>query len=44
MRAEAPFYAWVFQFGAKAEILSPDDVREKYRSQLTDILDSIYGG
>ncbi len=44
VRAEAPFYAWVFQFGAKAEILSPDDVREKYRSQLTDILDSIYGG
>jgi len=44
VRAEAPFYAWIFQFGAKAEILSPEDVREKYRSQLTDILGSIYGG
>lgn len=44
VRVEAPFFAWVFQFGTKAEILSPDDVRERYREQLSDIIGSVYGG
>lgn len=43
VRVEAPFFAWVFQFGRKAEILSPDDVRERFREQLSDIIGSVYG-
>lgn len=33
-----PFYGWVFQFGSRAEILGPEDVRMVYRNMLSDML------
>lgn len=38
IKAEAPFFGWLFQFGNKAEIIRPDDVREKYLNQLRNVL------
>ncbi len=32
------FFSWVFQFGDKVKILSPKEVVEKYREQLTETL------
>ena len=38
VKAEAPFYAWLFMFGRKAEIIEPDHLREKYKEQLKTVL------
>lgn len=38
VKAEPPFFGWLFQFGSSAEILSPDDLREKYAEQLREVL------
>ena len=38
VKAEAPFYAWLFMFGSKAEIIEPDHLREKYKEQLKTVL------
>ena len=34
------FYAWIFGFGSKAEILAPDHVAEGMREQLKQVLKS----
>ena len=36
----ATFLAWVFQFGNKVKILSPDGVIEKYREMLQSGLEN----
>ncbi len=38
--AQAPFYAWLFQFGGKAEIRSPEWVRQEYISMLQKVIGS----
>lgn len=38
VKAEPPFFGWLFQFGSSAEILSPDDLREKFAEQLREVL------
>lgn len=34
-----PFFGWLFQFGSKAELLAPEDLRVKYRETLRELLD-----
>lgn len=34
VKPEAPFFGWLFQFGGRITILSPDSVIEKYRSMI----------
>lgn len=34
VKAEAPFFGWLFQFGGKISILSPDNVIDKYKEML----------
>lgn len=41
VRAEATFFGWLFQFGRKAEILSPLSLKKKYAEMLSETLDSI---
>lgn len=41
VKAEPPFFAWLFQFGKKAEIVEPIELREKYKKQIEDVLESI---
>lgn len=41
VRAEATFFGWLFQFGQKAEILSPQSLKKKYAEMLSETLDSI---
>lgn len=41
VRAEATFFGWLFQFGQKAEILSPLSLKKKYAEMLSETLDSI---
>ncbi len=35
-----PFFGWLFQFGAEAEILEPAELREAYRTTLQDVLNA----
>lgn len=35
-----PFFGWLFQFGDRAEILSPLSLRERYCSLLSDVLET----
>ena len=35
-----PFFGWLFQFGADAEILEPVELREAYRQALSDVLNA----
>ena len=35
-----PFFGWLFQFGADAEILEPAELREAYRQTLSDVLNA----
>lgn len=35
VKAEPPFFGWLFQFGGKVRILSPQPVTEKYRAMLS---------
>lgn len=41
VRAEATFFGWLFQFGQKAEILSPQSLKKKYAEMLSETLDSM---
>ncbi|MCD8048662.1 MAG: WYL domain-containing protein [Clostridia bacterium] len=34
------FWGWIFQFGKKMRIISPDDVCEKYRAKAAEVLNS----
>lgn len=36
-----PFFAWLFQFGGRASIVEPQDLRDQYKKALGDIM-SIY--
>lgn len=36
-----PFFAWLFQFGKRASIVAPEELRERYAKALTDVM-SIY--
>ena len=38
VKAELPFFAWLFQFGDKAEIVEPCELRKKYIEQLKSVL------
>ena len=38
--AQSPFYAWLFQFGGKAVIQSPEWVRQEYIEMLRKVLDN----
>ena len=40
VKAESPFFAWLFQFGDKAQIEEPAELREKYIKQLKVVLSS----
>ena len=35
-----PFFGWLFQFGANAEIMDPPELREQYRAALQGVLDA----
>ena len=37
VKAEAPFFGWVFQFGGKVTILSPDHIINKYRDMINTV-------
>lgn len=41
IRAEATFFGWLFQFGRKAEILSPYSLKKKYEEMLSETLASV---
>ncbi len=41
VKAEPPFFAWLFQFGKKAEIAEPIKLREKYMERLNEVIDTI---
>ena len=41
VKAEAPFFAWLFQFGIKAKIVEPASLKEKYRIQIEDVLNTL---
>lgn len=38
IKAELPFYGWLFQFGTKAEIVEPADKRNEYIEHLKKVL------
>ena len=38
VKAEKPFFGWLFGFGSKAEIIAPAAVRETYRTMLDEVL------
>ena len=40
VKAEPPFFAWLFQFGSKAQILEPETLKAKYLIQLKEVLES----
>lgn len=39
VRAEQPFLAWLFMFGTNAEILAPQELRERYKEQLSAVFE-----
>lgn len=39
VRAEQPFLAWLFMFGTNAEILAPQELRDKYKNQLNAVFE-----
>ena len=41
LQPSAPFYGWLFQFGAEAEIISPHDVREEYERRVRELCEKI---
>lgn len=40
VKAEPPFFGWLFQFGTKASIVKPSELKDKYIEQLEDVLSS----
>ncbi len=38
IKAEPPFFGWLFQFGTKASIVEPSELKEKYIEQLQAVL------
>ena len=41
VKAQPPFFAWLFQFGKSASIISPESLKEKYKEMLTNVLTEI---
>ncbi|MBP0982833.1 MAG: WYL domain-containing transcriptional regulator [Oscillospiraceae bacterium] len=39
--AKSPFFAWLFQFGEKAQLLGPDSVRKEYAEMLDKVRSGI---
>ncbi|MCM1524177.1 MAG: WYL domain-containing transcriptional regulator [Ruminococcus sp.] len=40
VRAEQPFFSWLFMFGTNAEIIAPEELKNRYRDQLCGILEN----
>ena len=38
VKAESPFFGWLFQFGTKVQIVKPVVLKEKYLNMLRDVL------
>ncbi|MCM1328613.1 MAG: WYL domain-containing protein [Ruminococcus sp.] len=38
VKAEQPFFAWLFMFGTNAEIIAPEELKNRYREQLCGVL------
>lgn len=38
IKAEPPFFGWLFQFGTKGEIVKPQELKDKYIEQLREVL------
>ena len=41
IKPEAPFYGWLFQFGNKVSVLSPESVKKEYYSMLNDVINNL---
>lgn len=41
VKAEAPFFAWLFQFGKKAKIVEPEELKTKYMVHLNEVLETM---
>lgn len=41
VKAEPPFFAWLFQFGSKAKIIEPETLKTKYIAQLNEVLENM---
>ena len=39
--ASPTFFGWVFGFGGKISILSPNDIKETYKEQVKQVLDGL---
>lgn len=40
IKAKPPFFAWLFQFGKAASIISPEALKEDYKKMLTEVISS----
>lgn len=38
VKAESPFFGWLFQFGSKVGIVEPIELKQKYKKQIEDVL------
>ena len=38
IKAQPPFFAWLFQFGKSASIISPKSLKEDYKKMLTEVI------
>lgn len=41
VKAEPPFFAWLFQFGGKVQIIDPKELKEKYMMQLNEVIETM---
>lgn len=41
IKPEAPFYGWLFQFGKKVSIISPDSVKKEFYEMLNDVMNNL---
>lgn len=41
VKAEAPFFAWMFQFGNKAKIVEPEELKTRYMVHLNEVLETM---
>ena len=39
VRAGSPFYGWIFQFGAKASIVRPAEIKQQYLNMLSEVME-----
>lgn len=44
VKATAPFFGWLFQFGEKVSIMKPESLKKQYLEQLENVIKSINGG